>query len=53
MTNQNVLESYLTARYKYYLDTIGTRAPIYKFNFNTEIEEYEATARKVGLIRID
>lgn len=53
MTNQNVLKSYLTTRYKYYLDTIGARSPIYKFNSNTEIEEYEATARKVGLIRID
>lgn len=53
MANQNVLKSYLTTRYKYYLDTIGTRPPIYKFNSNTEIGEYEATARKVGLIRID
>lgn len=51
MANQNVLESYLTGRYKYYLDTIGTRAPVYKFNPDTELKEYEETALKVGLIR--
>lgn len=53
MTNQNVLESYLATRYKYYLDIVGTRPPVYKFNSDTELEEYKATALKVGLIKID